>query len=98
MQDIFDVLEWGRLLDKIAAHSRSERGKRLVENLAPLSKEDLEKELGFLSEMTKTFDLLGRLPIDNSADLSSSLDFARKGGVLTIEELERICHDVSLIA
>ncbi|MDY2913516.1 MAG: endonuclease MutS2 [Candidatus Enteromonas sp.] len=98
MQDIFDVLEWGRLLEKIAAHSRSERGKRLVETLAPLSKEDLEKELGFLSEMTKTFDLLGRLPIDSSADLSSSLDFARKGGVLTIEELERICHDVSLIA
>lgn len=97
MQDNVEVLEWKRLVDKIATHSRTERGKRLCLSLSPLGKEDLKKEIVFLSEMTKTYDLLGRLPIDSSSDLSVPLEFARKGGVLTIEELERVCHDIDII-
>lgn len=97
MQNVFEVLEWDRLLAKVAGLTRTEKGKAKALALRPLPLEELKKETLFLSEMEKAYYLLGRLPIDSSSDLSSKLEFARKQGCLNVEDFERIAHDITLV-
>lgn len=96
MQNVFEVLEWSRLLQKILPHARTEKGKERIAGLSPIPLKRLNEEIARFSEMDKTYYLLGRLPIDASENLDPALELARKQGCLNVEELERICHDISL--
>ncbi len=97
MQNCFEVLEWTRLLDKIAKYARTEIGKGLCLGIKPVEKERLHEEMECLTEADSAFCLLGRFPIDSSPCLETVLSHAEKGAALSVEDLEKICHDISLI-
>ena len=98
MQNCFDVLEWNRLLDMVAKNARTEIGRSLCLGLLPLEKDELSKEMVYLAEANAAYFLSGRFPIDCSSCLEPVLGRAEKGAALSEEELERICHDIQLIA
>lgn len=98
MQNCFEVLEWNRLLDMIAKYSRTEIGKGLCLGVKPVEKERLREEMRCLTEADSAFCLLGRFPIDSSPCLETVLSHAEKGARLSVEDLEKICHDIGLIA
>ena len=98
MQNCFDVLEWNRLLDMVAKNARTEIGRSLCLGLLPLEKDELSKEMVYLAEANAAYFLSGRFPIDCSSCLEPVLGRAEKGAALSEEELERICHDIQLVA
>jgi len=103
MQNIYEKFEFQKITDKVAAYARSEVGKTLARNLTMIPEEEhLKEELARLEEMDYLLARYGRLPLDVSSDLSRVVDLAQKGGVLSIEDLEKAAHDVlqekSLIA
>ena len=98
MQNCFDVLEWNRLLDMVAKNARTEIGRSLCLGLLPLEKDELSKEMVYLAEANAAYFLSGRFPIDCSSCLEPVLGRAEKGAALSEEELERICHDIRLVA
>ena len=52
----------------------------------------------FMAERDAAYFLSGRFPIDCSSCLEPVLGRAEKGAALSEEELERICHDIRLVA
>ena len=95
MQDIYEKLEFEKVREKIAKYAKTEIGKELATSLVMLPDADSNrKELSFLDEMISVFDRYGRVPLDVSSDLSKAVELAKKGGTLSIEELERTAHDV----
>jgi hypothetical protein len=44
--------------------------------------------------MMYLLDRYGRLPIEVSSDLTRAVELAKKGGVLSVEDLERAANDV----
>lgn len=96
MQTVYEILEWERIKGLLSIHTRTQIGRHMTECLEPLEKGILEEEAARTSEMILCLDRYGRLPIDSGADISHLLDLASKGGRLSVEELETVCHDVSL--
>lgn len=95
MQDIYEKFEFGRILDSLASFTRSEVGKKSVLSLRMLSDpKKLQNELAKLDEMMSLLDRYGRMPIEVSSDLTQSVELAKKGGTLSVEELERAAYDV----
>jgi DNA mismatch repair protein MutS2 len=95
MQDIIEKFEFQKIRDFIAGFTRSEVGKENAESLAMFSNADLlVAEQAKLREMMDVIDRFGRLPIEVSSNLEKAVTLARKGGVLSIEELEKAAHDV----
>jgi dsDNA-specific endonuclease/ATPase MutS2 len=56
--------------------------------------EHLKEELARLEEMGYLLARYGRLPIDVSSDLTRAVELAQKGGVLSVEDLEKAANDV----
>ena len=96
MQDVYKVLEWNRVEEMISEFTRTEIGKAKSFSILPCQDNELKDELSRLEEMENCFNLLGRLPVDSSADLSHLLELAEKGGCLSIDEIESVAHDVIL--
>lgn len=95
MQDIYEKLEFEKVREKVANYTKTEVGKELATSLVMFPDSDSNrKELSFLDEMISVFDRYGRVPLDVSSDLSKAVELAKKGGTLSIEELERTAHDV----
>jgi len=95
MQDIYEKFEFSRIEDKIAAYCRTDLGKSTAFSLTMFIDEtSLEKEHAFLDEMMMLLARYGRLPIEVSSDLTRAVELAKKGGVLSVEDLERAAHDV----
>jgi Mismatch repair ATPase (MutS family) len=103
MQNIYEKFEFQKITEKVASYARSEVGKSLARNLTMIPEEEhLKEELARLEEMDYLLAGYGRLPLDVSSDLTRVVELAQKGGVLSIEDLEKAAHDVlqerSLIA
>lgn len=95
MQNIYDLLEFGKIRAAIAGYARSEIGRKMALSLAMFDRaETLVAELNMLDEMSRLILRYGRLPIISSNDLSLKVDYALKGGTLTAEDLEAVANDI----
>lgn len=96
VQDIYEKLEFPRVREEIASFARTERGKEMATSLLMLpSYQALFSELQFVQESLSLYYRYGRMPIDVSSDLTAIVEFARKGGTLSVENLERAAYDVT---
>lgn len=88
---VLRVLEYHKIIDRLAEKASSEPGKRLAEALVPMT--DLEE---IRTAQTQTADALGRLfakgstSFGSNKDLGMSLKSLEVGSVLSITELLRI--------
>ena len=95
MQNIYEKFEFSKISEKVAGYARSELGKAFARSLTMIGDETrLSEELARLEEMTFLLVRYGRLPLDVSSDLSRAVALAQKGGVLSIEDLEKTANDV----
>jgi DNA mismatch repair protein MutS2 len=95
MQNCVEKFEFSKIQDKVANYARSEVGKSLARSLAMIPEEEhLKDELARLEEMGYLLARYGRLPIDVSSDLTRAVELAQKGGVLSVEDLEKSANDV----
>ena len=94
MLDIYQTLEISRVLEEVASFSKTELGIKKISSLKMLSFEEADKSLTLLDQMTNFILKYGSLPILSSHDLSTYIDMALKGGVLTPLDLDHIASDV----
>jgi DNA mismatch repair protein MutS2 len=94
VQDIYEKLEFQRIREEISLLCRTEVGKNKAESLKMLDEITLDGELARLREMDSIYVRYGRLPIDVSSSLEQTVELAKKGGTLSVEDLERVAHDV----
>lgn len=90
MQRAYDVLEIEKILGKVAAFSKTARGKARVLGLKKLAKDELSAELSRLEEASIAISLNGHFPIPSLDDLESPILLAKKGGVLNESDLWRV--------
>jgi DNA mismatch repair protein MutS2 len=94
VQDIYEKLEFERIRAEIGTLCRTEVGKNKAATLKMLDEITLDGELARLREMDSVYVRYGRLPIDVSSSLEMAVELAKKGGTLSVEDLERVAHDV----
>ena len=95
MLDIYGTLEISEVLKEIALETHSEIAHAKILSLRMLSsREEIKKELTRVDEMMRFLNEKDHLPIQSSFDLSKFLDIAKKGGVLSIQELDHIALDI----
>jgi DNA mismatch repair protein MutS2 len=95
MQDIYEKFEFSKITAALSDLCRTEVGKSRSASLRMIEDEDkLRSELALLQEMMYLLDRYGRLPIEVSSDLTRAVELAKKGGVLSVEDLERAANDV----
>ena len=95
MQDIYEKLEFERIREAIAKKAKTEIGKEAAMSLSMFAEPGkLKKELAFLGEAISLLVRYDTIPVDVSSDLFHSVQMAQKGGILSVEELEHIAHDV----
>lgn len=94
MQNVFEVLEWNKVVGMLLPLCRTEQGKKRASGLSFLPKGELEKEKRFLEEASYCLSLHGNLPLDVSSDLTQDVKMAAKGYTLSAETLEKVAHDV----
>jgi len=85
------VLEYNKIIDKLADLSISARGKEICKELAPLA--DYDKIRQSLEETGQALDfrmMAGPLPLGGIKDIAPSLKRADMGGVLNVEEIYHI--------
>ncbi|MDY5669792.1 MAG: Smr/MutS family protein [Bacilli bacterium] len=97
MLDIYQTLEISEILNEINKYSKCESNKLRIASLKMLSSfEAIKKDLTNVSEMMSLIIRHGELPIDVSFSLEKFVSIANKDGLLTIDELSHIVHDIEL--
>lgn len=95
MQDAYRKLEFDRLLERIAAHCRTEQGKKTILSLRMFKNErELESELSYLREAIDAYRSFERFPIAVSSDLEERMGLAERGAVLQPEDFAKIEGDI----
>lgn len=94
MLDIYGTLEINKVLNEIAFYSRSEIAKERILNLKMLSKEEIIPALKILDEMMSYLLRYGDIALSSSFNLEHYVNNAIKGGVLSINELDKIANDI----
>lgn len=97
MINIYEALEFHHILSSIAPFCESELGKKKILSLRMYGQGYLKDALLFLDELIILNTRYGKLPHLNSQDLSPMLDFAFKGGVLDVYQLEAVSYDVLIV-
>ena len=95
MLDIYGTLEIQKVLDEIAIETHSEVAKSKILSLRMLqNKDEIRLSLKQVEEMMSLLNERDSLPIQASFDLTKFLEIAKKGGVLSIGELDHIALDI----
>jgi DNA mismatch repair protein MutS2 len=95
MQNIYEKFEFEKITAKVASFAKTEVGKAQIENLTMIEDEaKLGVEQARLGEMLSIQYRYGKLPLDVSSDLTRAVALAQKGGVLSVEDLEKAANDV----
>lgn len=92
-----NVLEYNKIIAQLKEQAGSEMAKRIISELQPLR--DVPTIRDMLMETTEAVTLIvhkGPLPLGGFYDIEDSLNFARKGGTLTMAQLLRIYHNLHL--
>ncbi len=97
MLDIYQTLEIEKILNLVSNYAKTEIArKRIISLKMYKNSEEVKLSLLELSEMISLIYRHSNPPIDSSLDLSSYVDLALKGGILTPLDLDRIVNDISL--
>ena len=95
MLDIYGTLEIQKVLDEIALETHSEISRAKIKSLRMFqNKDDIRLSLKQVNEMISLLNEKDSLPIQSSFDLTKFLEIAKKGGVLSISELDHIALDI----
>lgn len=95
MQNVYDKFEFQKIRDALKSKTRTELGAKQAIGLTMILDERvLHDELERLEEMQNLVAKYGSLPIDVSSDLNAAVDLAKKGGCLSVDDLERVANDV----
>ena len=95
MLDIYGTLEIQKVLEEIASETHSEVARAKILSLRMLTtKDEIRLSLAQAEEMMRLLNERDSLPIQSSFDLSKFLEIAKKGGVLSIGELDHIALDI----
>lgn len=94
MQNIFDVLQFDLIKERLISFSSSEGGKRMIESLSFYREDKLEEELAILKEVIDTLNEKGKMPLGNSISLRKKLELASKGACLSIEDIYAVGKDI----
>lgn len=95
MLDIYGTLEIQKVLDEIALETHSEISRAKIKSLRMFqNKDDIRLSLKQVNEMISLLNERDSLPIQSSFDLTKFLEIAKKGGVLSISELDHIALDI----
>ena len=90
------MLEFDALLKRILIYATSERAKDDLTNITPFSTyEQLEAALKQLDEMFTLIVKYGEIPFGVSTNLTPYLQYAVKGGLLNIKQLDEIAEDIN---
>ena len=90
MQDVYQVLEFDRIREGLAAFCRGARAKGNALSLHPIGPDRLKSELSYLDEASTLIVSYGRIPLELSEDLEQPIRLASKGSSLSIEELDHV--------
>lgn len=97
MNDIYSALEFDEIRNQISKYSKSEIGKKLVDNISIISNKDkLDNELSILNEMISYLYKYGLFVSIDSDDLNNVIDRANKGASFSIEDILKIRKDYLL--
>ncbi|MEA5061527.1 MAG: Smr/MutS family protein [Erysipelotrichaceae bacterium] len=94
MQNIIETFEFKKIEESIASFSKTERGKSFALNIEPYDKKRLPYELESIKEMILIINRYGLLPIEFSENALPLIEHAKKGGILSIKDLDMIGEDV----
>lgn len=95
MKTVFETLEFEKIQKQVEKYALTEIGREYVFNMRPYNDSiKLNKELTILNEMMSLILRYGTLPIQNSIDLIKKISLAKKGGVLSINDLEQVANDI----
>lgn len=94
MQNFIDTFEFDKISTSVVSFTKSEGGKLLAKSLGVIKKDKLASELSFLDEMMLVISRYGVLPIEFSVNTIPLIEHAKKGGILSIYELDMIAEDV----
>lgn len=97
MQDALERLEFDQIRERLSHKCNAERAKRMADNLSMFETENqLADEKKNLDEMLSIVTMFSYPPINSSSDLSPIVELARKGGTLSINELDHVAEDILL--
>ena len=95
MQNVYDKFEFEKIKETLSKKAKTDKGKKKALNLETFTNEQLLlHELNMLEEVRNLSAKYGYIPIDVSSDLDDSVALAKKGGCLSVEDLERVANDV----
>ena len=95
MQNIYEVLQFDDIKDKIKQYAKSVLGKQFISELKPYQDEkQLLYNLNLLDETFKIIALRGNFPISFSENALTLIEYAKKGGILSIRDLDMIGEDI----
>jgi DNA mismatch repair protein MutS2 len=87
---ILDILEWPVIEEKIVSLCVSDSAKKMVTKLKPVPEQKIKVQLKKISAMKELIST-GRPPVlSGISDVSGLCSLAEKGGVLALEELQRV--------
>ena len=91
------VLEYDKIIRLLTEQAGSDMAKKIISELRPLC--DIRLIRDGLEETTEAVNLIihkGPLPLGGFYDISDSVHFARKGGVLTMSQLLHVRYNLSV--
>lgn len=95
MQDVYEKFEFEKIRESLKNKARTDKGKLKASTLMMYGDEKLlSYELDMLEEMRNLVAKYGYVPIDVSSNLDTAVSLAKKGGCLSVEDLERAANDV----
>ena len=95
MQNIEEIFQFNLIQETLSTFARTSRGKNMALNLKPYEfKDELIYELESLKEMLFTIQRNGLFPISFSEDAIPLIALGKKGGILSIRDLDMIAEDV----
>lgn len=92
-----EVLEYDKIIRNLTDQANSDMAKEIISEFRPFR--DIRQIRDGLEETTEAVSLIihkGPLPLGGFYDISDSVHFARKGGVLTMSQLLHVRYNLSI--
>lgn len=96
---VLDILEYKKIIELLKGEAGSEMTRNIISELMPYT--DVHVITEELRSTTEAVDLIvrkGTLPTGGIWDIGQSVEFARKGGTLSMKQLLQIHYNLSIAA
>ena len=94
MQDVFEILEFHKIIDALSQHCVTTLGKNKVSSITIIPKKDLGDALAVLSCAQNDIDIIGKFPLLGGSGIASFLPLAKKGYCFSVEEILKVHQDL----